>query len=1356
MTIGKRIAVVAALLVACSAGLAADPAYYAKKATWQETMQASREALAAWEAEQARKAELTGKPVAPKKPGKLQLGAWHEAGPFTEAGKDAFDFAFPPEKKVELAAPAGKLRWKRINARDGEVHGLSCPGNGAIYFYRTITAARTQRLMTYYGSDDGIAVWCNGKKVHSNKVARGVSANQDKVRLNLKKGENHLLIKIWNRSGSCGWYFSTTGKASGRSRKKDPREIAREELWDLVRRDFTDPDARRHMDWEYEDRVWNADWATGKPAELAKRYVAPTRGTQAGSEIAKLAGRASSQADLGRVRTLYYKAKAVQETLAQLKDLNFRAVRLAVEDLMRTFGKRYPKGAEYLRRLGEMEKAVVAAVESGAKDESQLDVVEKFLALRREVLLANPLLDFEKLLLIKRSTGSPKLGLPQNWQGNCALSRSGFDNEIVLLDMKDPGGKLKTLYRPENPVFVGDVDLHFDGKKMMFSSIGTHNRWQIFEMDADGKNVKQVTPGESPDVDNYDSCYLPDERIIFASTRCFQGVPCVGGGNQVANLYLMDADRNADTVRQITFEQDHNWCPTLTPDGRVMYARWEYSDTPHYFTRLMFSMNPDGTQQMAMYGSNSYWPNSTFYARPCPGHPTRFIAVISGHHGVPRMGELILFDSAKGRHEVSGVVQRIPGYGEPVEPIIRDGLVNGSWPRFLHPWPLSDKYFLVSCQKSNRDTWDLYLVDVFDNMLKLRAEPGCALFEPVPLKATPRPPLIADRVNLNRKDAILYMTDIYKGPGLAGVPRGTVKKLRIFAFHYAYYRMGGHINVGIDGPWDVHRILGTVPVDEDGSAMFRVPANTPLAVQPLDKDGKALQVMRSWLTAMPGEFLSCVGCHEQQADTATIRYHTAATREPVEITPWHGPTRGYSFTREVQPVLDKYCVTCHNGAKPGRPDFRSDGPNKFRNFSSAYIALHPYVRRPGPESDYHLLPPLEYHADNSELVQMLRKGHGRVKLDAEAWDRLLTWIDLNVPDKGTWGEYRGISGNIHERRLAMARKYACIQADPEKVIAGPSGPVVPVKPGPAPTKPAAKVTAAGWPFDADEAKRRQAAAGERTEMTVDLGDEVKLDLALIPAGEFVMGDLSGWPDEWPTAKVRIDKPFWLGKFEITNAQYRLFDPSHTSRYISVYNKDQGNRGELADRDTQPAIRVSWRAAMAYCRWLSEKTGLRFSLPTEAQWEYACRAGTATAMNYGDAAADFGKFANLADSRLVQLCRRDSPKWIPHISAVNDGSVITDNVGKYGANAWGLHDMHGNVSEWTLSTFAPYPYRAEDGRNAAGPDGRKVVRGGSFYDRPKRARSSFRLDYPSWQGVYNIGFRVLCEAEPKTLMAKAPK
>ena len=1336
------------LLVTCMVAEAADPPYYAKKATWQDTLLGAREALVRHEQTQTKspKASETVKGVA--------LGPWYMAGPFYTPKKDkSFSYAFPPEKGVDLAKPMGSLRWAaKAQFTDGMVHQLSAGSNGSIYLYRTITVRAKQNITGYFGSDDGIVVWLNGRKVLSKDVSRGPGENQDKARLSLRQGQNQLLLKIHNLGGGCGFYFSATGK--GR-KKASPRQTIRQGLWSLVSRDFRDGEARRQMSWEKADGIWAADWKAGDAKSLAQRYVSVTRLPRLAEKVKALAANAGNAAALHAIRKLYYQAREIEETLASGGNVNFQAMHLAITDLTETFGERYPKGGEFLKRLGTLQERLEKAQAGGGNKDELLDVTQALVTLQREALLANPLLDFDKLLLVKRSTKSPKLGLPQNWTGNSAISSKGYDNEIVTLAVRHPEGELKTLYRPENTEFVGDVDLHFAGDRMLFSMVGAKGRWQVWEIRADGTGLRQVTKDEDPDVDNYDPCYLPDGRIIFCSTVGYQGVPCVGGGSPVGALMI--ANDQGENVRQLTFDQDHSWCPTVLNSGRIMYTRWEYSDTPHYFSRLLFEMNPDGTAQFELYGSNSYWPNSTFYARPIPGHPTKIVAIISGHHGVPRMGELLIFDPAKGKREADGVVQRIPGYGKKVEPVIRDGLVNGSWPKFLHPYPLSEKYFLVSCQMNSKSAWALYLVDIFDNMLLVRQEPGYALFEPVPLRKTPRLPVVPDRVDLSRKDAVVYMANVYKGGGLKGVPTGSVKALRVFTNHYGYRGMGGHINIGIDGPWDVKRILGTVPVQEDGSAMFRVPANVPIVLEPLDAEGKALQVMRSWYTAMPGEFASCVGCHERQSERPPARQTIATGRKPSEIKPWYGPARGFSFDREVQPVLDTYCVGCHNGTRKNKhgmpiPDFRRSDKKAWRNFSAPYVALHPYVRRPGPESDYHLPAPLEYHADTTELVQMLRKGHSGVKLDAKSWDRLITWIDLNVPCHGTWSEYRQIRGDGRARRLALAKKYANLDIDPEAYPVIETKPVVPVRPQPVKRHSARTVTCRGWPFDAAEAKRRQAAAGTPSR-TVELGEGVNLELVRIPAGEFVMGDADGWLDEGPRCRVAVAKPFWMAKFEITNAQYALFDSMHDSGYISWYNKDQGNRGVAASGEKQPVIRVTWQEAAAFCKWLSGKTGQKFTLPTEAQWEYACRAGTATPMNYGPVDADFSKQANFADQRLLSLCRRDSPKWIPHIANVNDGDTITGSYDRHQPNAWGLYDMHGNVCEWTRSIFKPYPYRADDGRNAEGPDGRKVVRGGSFYDRPKRGRSAFRLSYPSWQKVFNVGFRVISEdGAPKRLAA----
>jgi len=1161
------------------------------------------------------------------------------------------------------------------------------------------------------------------------------------------------------------------------------------DLWQQVAIDFP-----REARWMKRDAASTTDghlgWFYSSGGVAFEKTLIALAGPRMKPDLDALT-REGAPADDARWLGLYVKAATHRQRFLdaaqRLEAVNIEALRRSVARLTKQFPEQYAQGPAFLREIDAARDRLPALQAALAHCEDQaLARVDALAALRREALLANPALDFERILLVKRDVKGHALGLPQNWQSNCILPHAGYDDEIASLEWKDPLAELATVYRPEAPDFVGDVDLHFDGDRLLFSSIGTHRCWQIHEIGVDGTGLRQVTPGDADDVDSYDACYLPDGRIIFASNAFMAAVPCVNGGARTATLYSMQADGTG--IRQLCFDQEHNWCPTMLPSGRVMYLRWEYTDTPHTHDRVLFHMNPDGTGQMEYYGSNSYWPNSLFYARPIPGRPTYFAGIVSGHHGVPRMGELVLFDAARGRREAGGAIQRIPGYGKPVESetdpkyestLIVDNLVDASWPKFLHPFPLDDACFLVAAKPTPGALWGIYLVDVFDNMLLIREEPGYALFEPVPVRKTPKPPVIPDKVDLERKDALVYLTDVYQGDGLKGVPRGTVKKLRLFTYHFLYPGMGGpQAVVGMEGPWDIKRIMGTVPVEPDGSAVFRVPANTPIAVQPLDEEGKALQLMRSWFTAMPGEVLSCVGCHEDQRMGPPSKPTLASRRRPSRIRPWYGPERGFNFEREVQPVLDRYCVSCHDGAPRGdgrtlidlkERDHITDYTSVFHfggkdagHFSVSYVNLHRYVRRPGLESDYHLLTPLEYHADTTQLVQRLEKGHGNVELDDEAWDRLVTWIDLNAPFHGTWHEIAGkhrVNRPARRRRETLLR-YADMDVDYEAVpeAAVYEGP--PVKPKPRARQAAAPVGCADWPFDAAEAERRRAALGE-TERVIDLGDGVTLELVRIPAGRFVMGDADGWEDERPLATVDVDEPLWMGRFEVTNAQFERFDPAHDSGVESRFSMQFGVRGFYVNRPHQPAVRVSWDAAMAFCDWLGERTGLSFSLPTEAQWEYACRAGTDSAFFYGGLDADFSPYANLADEKLREFVCHTYKKerepwlhaskyddWIPKDTRFNDGGFLSDGVGAYEPNAWGLHDLHGNVWEWTRSAYRPYPYRDDDGRNDPALEEERVARGGSWRDRPPRARAAFRLAYRPYQRVYNVGFRVVCGEGPR--------
>ena len=1050
------------------------------------------------------------------------------------------------------------------------------------------------------------------------------------------------------------------------------------------------------------------------------------------------------------------------------------SLRLAIDDLTTTYGDGYADGPSYRARLDTLDTRLKAA-----QPDDLAELVRVLDVLRHEALLANPLLDFDKLILLKRKRG--QLGLPTNHQCNVAIPQTGYDNEIAVLSPVKPDGRLATLFAPAQRRYVGELDLNFDGDRLL-ATMPDGRTWNIYEMGVDGRGLRQVSPAE-PDVDNFDACYLPDGRIVFASTASFTGVPCWHGKERACSLYLMQG--NGTGVRQLCFDQDLDLHPAVLPTGQIIYSRWDYTGIMHVYLRPLMVMNPDGTAQRAVYGSNSYYPNSLFYPRGIPGAPNKLVAILSGYHGVNRMGELVVIDTGKGWHEADGMLHRIGHRGEPITPVIRDNLVGDLWPKFLHPYPLSDKYFLAAVWPEKKAPWGVCLVDVFDNVVPLAVDAQHDYFEPIPLRKTPRPPAIPDRVDVTRDDAVVYLHDVYSGPGLKGVPRGSVRRLRVLAYHFGYPGMAGPDKIGRAGPWDVMRILGTVPVYEDGSASFRVPAGTPISVQPLDAENKALALMRSWYTAMPGETATCVGCHETPRETPATRRDLAALRPPAALEPWRGPPRGFDFECEVQPVLDEYCVGCHDGRPEmhGRvlpdlrarrfatdycglpvsqieaarlePEFRADHArfpvykpdNKLLGdrrtlYTPAYEALVPLVRRVNIEDYVDLLVPGEYHADTSELVQMLARGHYGVRLDAEAWDRLVTWIDLNGPCHGTWGDVGPIPNAADRRRRELALKYGGPRDDPEDVLRMPSAPITPVVPQAAAKSKAMPAAPAGWPFDAVEARRRQAAAGE-WEKTIDV-DGLTLRLVRIPAGRFVMGDAEGDGDEVPHV-AEVSNSFWMSACEITNEQFRKFDARHASGYFMKRSLSNDGPGVTLNGDKQPAVRVSWHEARAFCRWLAERSGISVTLPTEAQWEYACRAGETGAMNYGQLDADFSSHANLADASFTRLYTFTGGvvvlQPLPANPRFDDGCLVTAEVGRFQPNAFGLFDMHGNAAEWTSTDYVPDPNHVEIQAAHAG-EPRKIVRGGSFHDRPPRCRSAYRLGYPAWQKVHNVGFRVI--------------
>ncbi len=1123
--------------------------------------------------------------------------------------------------------------------------------------------------------------------------------------------------------------------------------------------------------------------------------------------------------------------QALEEQQALIKLSSPAALVRSIKHIIKNKPREYKNGRRFLKLAQQFEKRMpgILGMLAAGNPEATKALGEYNTLKYTALVVENPYVNFDELLVVLTDTRAKK----QNWLGTHVNKPKGYNNKIARLNLRT--GKVTDVYEPEDGAFLGELDLHYDGEKLLFSSTDEDSSYQVMEVGIDGSNARQVSSIRGEYVHNYGGIYLPNETIIFSSTAPLVGVPCIGGKQSVPNLYVMGP--NGENTRQLTFEQDADWYPTVLADGKIMYLRWEYTDIMHYYSRIMMTMNPDGTNQRAIYGSQSLWPNSMFYARPLPGEPGRFSAVVSGHHGERGTGKLTIFDTNKGYAHADGVVQYIPGYAKKVThvtvdqlyptvkqelltpfpdlqnvvttlisdnmpesstsgkdyhernndffnkcyPKLRDHypdemaldldrLVSGVYPQFDQPYPVSAQYYLTLAQLTNKGDWGLYLVDTFDNFVPIQCAEAADyryMTEPYPLRTRKRPPIIPDRVNLHDKEATCYIQNIYRGPGLKGVPVGTVESLRIFTYAYGYYGVGSHYHLGVESGWDVKRLLGTVKVEADGSAMFKIPANTTISIQPLDKAGRAVQLFRSWLVAMPGEELSCIGCHESPSEPPVTNKTLASGKTPQRITPYRKRIEGFSFNAEIQPVLDAYCVRCHDGSDAKKPNFKDRGiakTNTSANYSHAYYAFHKYFRRPGPESSGTMGIPYEYHSSTSEGIQLLEKGHHGVKLDDGSWQRLYTWIDLNVPFYGSWSnaysEDKGRKTRTAEmsvKAAALRAKYAHVHSNWEYTPTASYPVTVSTEKGPKKNDPI-DVSAANWPFDTTVAKQLQQQAGSQQKKVIDLGHGLTVTLVRIPAGEFIMGSDEDTYQEQPRHRIKIDKAFWISENEITNELFFAFKPEHNASVFDQQWKDHVRLGYYATYDKQPAVRMSWKDASDFCAWLSKKTGQKAALPTEAQWEWVCRAGSDQAMAFGRKTSDFSMHANLADKSIEKFAVRGvNPTfnkkyvgdpvfdYIPRIPAFDDRQFLVSGTKQYRPNAWGVYDMHGNVAEWTRSDYVSYPYQA-DKSDSMNTHVKKVVRGGSFFDRPYRATASYRLGYAPWQGVFNVGFRIVIEEQ----------
>lgn len=1091
------------------------------------------------------------------------------------------------------------------------------------------------------------------------------------------------------------------------------------------------------------------------------------------SETEKLGKEPDPEQKIRGLLNLFMIVHDIRKMEEQLEWINLTAIVSAISDMKSDPSFDIDTANQKLEELRKLLKEGFSGIYS--YNTEAVNSAKRAIQLKREILLSNPVHGFDRILVSRYRIGAnarmvnpSAMGTqPNNWSNQSSARRSGFRAEIA--EMTGLGGEIqyRTVFRPEGSSSLPDLKLHWDASRFLFSMTDETSRWQVYEVGVDGKGLRKVVDSPEPDLEFFDATYLPDNRVIAVSNIGYHGVPCVSGSDAVGNMVVYNPkDGN---MRRLTFDQDANWHPTVMNNGRVMYVRWEYTDLTHYFSRMVMHMNPDGTEQRMLYGTGSVFPNSIFDVQPIPNHPSKFVGVISGHHGVVRSGRLILFDPAMNRKEEKGMVQELPFSKRPIIPIVKDDLVGGVYPQFVKPYPLNDKYFLVTAKLNPQGLWGLYLIDVYDNLTLIAEQEGEGFIHGIPLRERAVPPVIPEKVRHGSKEATVFIQDIYEGEGLPGVPRGTVKSLRVFAYEYAYKRSpSDHVAQGIQSGWDIKRLLGVVPVEADGSAMFTIPANTPVSLQPLDSDGMAIQWMRSWLTGMPGEIVSCVGCHEDQNQIPKPIRAMASVKPAVKLSPPRGGIRPFTFELEIQPILDRACVSCHNGPLSrnyvgGRTDNNVPGN---RGYSKSYLDLHPYIHRQGPEAGMKVLYPYEYHASVSPLVQMLKKGHHGVELTGEEWQTLYTWIDFNAPYHSTFkaepykvfNQMEKQPYDQYSRRIELMDKYAGgMSVDWKAELKAYIG-YLNSQPKPEPVKPALKsgkakeVRVKGFPFDPTAARRM--IGSDSQPRKVEIAPGIFLEFVKIPAGRFIMGTNQNPSDYSPAHEAEVEKAFWMARTEITNEQFRVIFPGHDSRFHDQQWKDHVNEGYPANKPEQPVIRVSWNEAMEYCRKLSEVTGLKIALPSEKQWEWACRAGSGKPFWFGGLQDDFAPYENMADRQMNFMAVSGvDPKpmgennawykyytWHPKEERVDDGNMLAVSPGQYKANPWGLHDMHGNVSEWTRSDYVSYP--VSENQQAAGLQ--KSVRGGSWKDHPKTAASFYRRAYLPWQKVHNVGFRIIIE------------
>ncbi|MBP8912751.1 MAG: hypothetical protein KBI32_14730 [Phycisphaerae bacterium] len=538
--------------------------------------------------------------------------------------------------------------------------------------------------------------------------------------------------------------------------------------------------------------------------------------------------------------------------------------------------------------------------------------------------------------------------------------------------------------------------------------------FHIWAVNVDGTNLRQLTRGCD---DDFDPCPLPDGGIAFMSTRRGGFGRCHNPWEPLPAYTLHRMDADGGNVRTLSFHETNEWHPSVLNDGRVLYSRWDYVDRSAANYHGLWVANPDGTNPAVIFGNYTQRINACYQGKAIPG--SKRIAFIAGAHHADVGGSLVLVDPDNCRLDPVTAEDRFESIEELTPEVCFPEGVGWPGSYFHSPWPLSEDYFLVAFSfkplpgmgpnvKDDNYT-GLYYFDRFGNLELLYADPEFSCMYPIPLEPRPTPPVVSSSLeSALGEEGEFILTDVKQS--FFPLPESRpIRRLRIFqVLPKTSTHVANQPRIGYANAESARMLLGTVPVEEDGSAYFRAPARKPLYFQAVDGDGRAVQSMRSITYLQPGERRSCVGCHEPPGTASPARPDLMALRrEPSTIEPGPEGTRPMSYPLLVQPVLDRHCVRCHDGSQGEwkAPPVLTGEPEGA--FTQSYTSLKPFVRwyEWGDKSIREIgTEPGRSGADESRLLKILcDQTHAQhVDLPKNDYQRLCLWLDANAPFYGTY------------------------------------------------------------------------------------------------------------------------------------------------------------------------------------------------------------------------------------------------------------------------------------------------------------------------------------------------------------------